>query len=67
MASGKNNHITMKKNIYIGIVAVAVIGIAAWLLAGSKKKEGVTYGTALVEKKDIAPSVTATGTLEPVT
>lgn len=67
MTSGKNNHITMKKNIYIGIVAVAVIGIAAWLLAGSKKEGGVTYGTALVEKKDIATSVTATGTLEPVT
>lgn len=57
----------MKKNIYIGIAVVAVAGIAAWLLTGSKKEGGVTYGTAPVEMKDIATSVTATGTLEPVT
>lgn len=57
----------MKKNIYIAIAAIAVIGIAVWLLAGGKNEDGVTYGTAEVEKKDITTSVTATGTLEPVT
>ena len=57
----------MKKKIYITIAVIAVAGIAAWLLAGGKKEGGVTYGTAVVEKNDIATSVTATGTLEPVT
>ncbi len=57
----------MKKNIYIGIAVAAAVGIAAWLLTGDKKEGGVIYGTAVVEKKDIATSVTATGTLEPVT
>lgn len=57
----------MKKNIYIGVAVAAAVGIAAWLLTGDKKEGGVIYGTAVVEKKDIATSVTATGTLEPVT
>ena len=57
----------MKKNIYIGIAVAAAVGIAAWLLTGDKKEGGVISGTAVVEKKDIATSVTATGTLEPVT
>lgn len=49
------------------MAVVAVVGIAVWLLTGGEKKSGVTYNTAQVEKKDIATSVTATGTLEPVT
>lgn len=57
----------MKKNIYIGVAVAAAVGIAAWLLTGDKKEGGVIYGTAVVEKKDIATSVTATGTLESVT
>lgn len=57
----------MKKKIYIGVAVVVVLGIAAWLLTGSKKEAGVTYTTAAAETADIATSVTATGTLEPVT
>lgn len=57
----------MKKKIYIAIAIVAVIGIATWLLSGSKKDNNVTYNTAKAETKDITTSVTATGTLEPVT
>lgn len=64
---GKEHTRIMKKKIYMAVAVVAVVGIAAWLLAGGEKKGGVTYNTAQVEKKDITTSVTATGTLEPVT
>lgn len=57
----------MKKKIYIAVAIVAVIGIAAWFLSGGKKESAVTYNTAKAETKDITTSVTATGTLEPVT
>lgn len=57
----------MKKKIYITVAVVAIAGIAAWLLTGGEKKSDVTYNTARVEKTDITTSVTATGTLEPVT
>ncbi len=57
----------MKKKIYIAVAIVAVIGIATWLLSGGKKENAVTYNTAKAETKDITTSVTATGTLEPVT
>lgn len=57
----------MKKKIYIAIAIVAVIGIATWFLSGGKKENAVTYNTAKAETKDITTSVTATGTLEPVT
>lgn len=57
----------MKKKIYIAVAIVAVIGIAAWLFSGGKKENSVTYNTAKAEVKDITTSVTATGTLEPVT
>ena len=51
--------------IAIGIVAVAVV---AWLLlSGGKKKETVTFETARVEKTNIQSTITATGTIEPVT
>ncbi len=57
----------MKKKIYIAVAIVAVIGIATWFLSGGKKENAVTYNTAKAETKDITTSVTATGTLEPVT
>lgn len=57
----------MRKKIYIAVAVVAIAGIAAWLLTGGEKKSDVTYNTARVEKTDITTSVTATGTLEPVT
>ena len=57
----------MKKKIYIAIAIAVVAAAAICLMAGGKKESGVTYGTAVVEKKNITTSVTATGTLEPVT
>lgn len=54
-----------KKYIIAGLVAVAAIAI--WLLSGGKKEQEVTYSTAIVEKGDITRSITATGTIDPVT
>ena len=46
---------------------VAVLIIAWFLLKGGKKEEKVSFETAKVEKKSIHTSITATGTIEPVT
>ena len=51
--------------IAVGVVAVAVI--AYFLLLGGKKEEKVSFETAKVEQGNIQTSITATGTIEPVT
>ena len=55
------------KKIWLGIGAVAIIAVAIWLLSGGKKEEEVTFETTKAEKKNINTSITATGTIEPVT
>ena len=51
--------------ISIGVVAVLIL---AWLLLrGGKKEEKVSFDTAKVENTNIQTSITATGTIEPVT
>lgn len=52
-----------------GIVAavIAVIAIAVYLFSGGKKETKVSFTTAKVEKTNIQNSITATGTIEPVT
>ena len=55
------------KKIWIGVGLIAVIAIAVWLLSGGKKEEKVSFETAKVERQDIHTSITATGTIEPVT
>ena len=55
------------KKVWMTIGAVAVIVLVVWLLSGGKKEEEVTFETAKVERKNITTSVTATGTIEPVT
>ena len=52
---------------WIGIGVVVVLIIAWFLLKGGKKEEKVSFETAKVEKKSIHTSITATGTIEPVT
>lgn len=56
-----------KKKIIIIVAAVLVVGIIAWLLWGPAPKHKVMYETAQVSKGNISNSVTATGTVEPVT
>ena len=55
------------KKIWIGIGIVALIAIAFWLLSGGKTEQKTEFETAKVEKQDISISITATGTVEPVT
>ena len=49
----------------LGVAAVAVV--AYLLLSGGKKKQTVSFQTAKVERTDIQTTITATGTIEPVT
>ena len=56
-----------KKIILIAVAVVVVAGAGIWFFAGSPAKHKVTYATVTVSKGDISNSVTATGTIEPVT
>ena len=56
-----------KKIILIAVAVIAVVGIGIWFFTGSPAKHKVTYATVAVSKADISNSVTATGTIEPVT
>ncbi len=55
------------KKWWIAGAVVAVIVVAWALLAGGKKEEKVSFDTAKVENQNIHTSITATGTIEPVT
>ena len=55
-----------KKIILIAVAVVAVAGISIRLFGGSTAKHKVTYETATVIKGEISESITATGTIEPV-
>ena len=59
----------MKKTSKVCIAAavVAVAAVAFWLMSGGKKEETVTFDTARVAPANLMTSVTATGTIEPVT
>ena len=55
-----------KKIIAIAVVLVVAGGVV-WLFTGKSQKREIVYDTAVVEKSDISNSITATGTIEPVT
>ena len=55
------------KKLWITVGAVVVVALIVWLFAGGKKEEKVEFQTAKVERQNIRTSVTATGTIEPVT
>lgn len=55
-----------KKALVIAAVA-AITALAVWLLSGGKKEETITFDTAAVALANIMNSITATGTIEPVT
>lgn len=56
-----------KKYLWLTGAIVAVIAVAVYLLSGNKKEEKISFETAKVEKGNIQTSITATGTIEPVT
>lgn len=51
----------------LGVIAIAFITLIVWLLSGNKKKEEVRFETSKAEVTNIQNSITATGTIEPVT
>lgn len=55
-----------KKALVIAAVA-AIAALAVWLLSGGKKEEKITFDTAAVAPANIMNSITAIGTIEPVT
>lgn len=55
------------KKIWWVVGAVVLVALVAWLLSGGKKEEKVEFETAKVARQDISTSITATGTIEPVT
>lgn len=52
-------------NKYVALAAMMLLGAA--VMTGCSKKTGFTYSEAEAAKQDIVNSVTATGTIEPVT
>lgn len=57
----------MKKKAYIIAGVTVIIAAIVAFFALDKKEDGVTYATATVATSNISTSVTATGTIEPVT
>ena len=59
----------MKKisKVYVAAGVVAMVAVAFWMMSGGKKEESVTFDTAKVAPTNHMTSVTATGTIEPVT
>ena len=59
----------MKKisKIWVLVILFVLAAIAFWLLSGNKKKEVVSFNTVQVEESSLQNSITATGTIEPVT
>ena len=57
-----------KKKIILIAVSIAVVaGAGFWLFGSSKAQHKVIYETAVVTRGEISESITATGTIEPVT
>jgi HlyD family secretion protein len=55
------------KKVWMGIAAVVVVVLVVWMCSGGKKEQKAEFETAKVEKQNISTSITATGTIEPVT
>ena len=53
--------------LWIVVGVIAIVALAMWLLSGNKKKEEVSFETEKVAPANIQNSITATGTIEPVT
>lgn len=57
-----------KKNILIALIAICIVaGCVFWIFYRTQNKTKLSYETAVVKLGDISNSVTATGTIEPVT
>lgn len=59
----------MKKlsKVWLLLTIVIIVALAAWAMSGGKKEEQISFDTATVASANIQNSITATGTIEPVT
>ena len=59
----------MKKisKVWYIVAVVLVVAVSVWAFSGSKRKEQVDFVTEKVAPANIQSSITATGTIEPVT
>lgn len=59
----------MKKlsKVWVVVAIVAIIVVAVWAFSGGKKEQQISFDTAPVASANIQNSITATGTIEPVT
>lgn len=53
--------------IWIAVIVIVVIAVAAWGLSGGKKEEEINFKEEAVKTETLQNSVTATGTIEAVT
>ena len=53
--------------IWIAVIVIVVIAVAAWALPGGKKEEEINFKEEAVKTETLQNSVTATGTIEAVT
>ncbi len=53
--------------IWIAVIVIVVIAVAAWVLSGGKKEEEINFKEEAVKTETLQNSVTATGTIEAVT
>lgn len=59
----------MKKisKVWLLVAIVIVAAIVVWVMSGGKKEQQISFDTAAVAPANIQNSITATGTIEPVT
>ncbi len=53
--------------IWIAVIVVIIIAVAAWSLSGGKDEEQINFKQEAVNTQTLQNSVTATGTIEAVT
>ena len=57
-----------KKKVFISAAAIIVLaGAGLWIFGGKKSNQEISFATSAVHKGTISNSITATGTIEPVT
>ena len=57
-----------KKKVFISAAAIIVLaGAGLWIFGGKKSNQTISFATSAVHKGTISNSITATGTIEPVT
>lgn len=56
-----------KKKIYLSVGIILVVCVLVWMFGGSQNKHEISFETEVVKRGVVCNSITATGTIEPVT